>query len=186
MRLLFAFAALLAFASPVSAAIYDFNFVTGSAPSEDAIFMGYIDLGVPTNGQTMTFTLAVSNPDNAPYEIDESIEAISYMKNGNGVVAAQYQGEIDTINPCSPAICTGLIASPSMLSLGSGATRLLIVLDIRSPSNNFTADFALTVPDELRPSAIASVPEPSTWAMMLVGFVVIAFGINKRRLHHAL
>lgn len=168
----------LSFASPSRAAVYDFNLVIGG-PNDEA--SGYIDLAIPTGGQGATLTLTTNNPDGAPYVIFEDVQGV---KKPFGAVF-DYAGGF-----CDPAICTGLLPSqfpsllPSTLSLGNGAIRIVFTFAITSPSDQFTADFQLTIPDELQPSAVTAIPELSTWAMMLLGFAGVGIAAYRRSQFH--
>jgi hypothetical protein len=86
-----------------------------------------------------------------------------YTSSGDGGLFAQLSGG-GGVNLGGAQLFTGTIASPTF-SLGTFAL---------SDDGFFSTKYSLTI------SAAAAVPEPGTWAMMLLGFGAIALTVRRR------
>lgn len=146
---------------------------------------------VPANAQTVTFNLTGSRT--ATFTLDDSIPD-SFTSNaltGNQIffnnVAGSFGGTAGTANI---SFGTNLIADLNIQSANLGFTQLTMPGDLfTGPASNptfntgtfnlsggFTAGPATLT---ITRAAVAAVPEPGTWAMMLIGFG--AMGVSLRR-----
>lgn len=127
---------------------------------------GYLDSftgGQGVNNSNSTFTIKFNGPVNragAFFEFNASAPAVTLTAfNGSSVV--------DSFSYDNPSCCS----SPQFLGF-QGVTFNSIQL-----SGITVSDF---ITDNLRFDSTAAVPEPTTWALMLLGFGMIGFAVRKR------
>ena len=150
---------------------------------------------MPAHAQAVTFTLTGSR--NATFTLDDSIpdSFSSSSLVGNQIffnaVAGNFGG---TAGIADISFGTNLVADLNILSSNLGQTQLSVLgggdLFTGSASNpvfttgtfslsgGFTAGAATLT---ITRAAVAAVPEPGTWAMMLVGFGAMGVSLRRRR-----
>lgn len=81
------------------------------------------------------------------------------------------------INRMGGTLANGLIesAGTANVSIFSGQLNRITVSGLSRGLGSFGGNLTFT------PNVVGAVPEPSTWAMMLVGFGVVGYGIRRRR-----
>jgi hypothetical protein len=180
-------AGIVAFAVPAKAEVYTFTFAGG--PN---------DLGVnatgtfSTTGNTIvsgsgSFTY-ISASDGAAVLVPVTAtgpltsDNIFPIDSGAGIL---FQGTTDTafffniFAPTGHSLGVG-INQDAWVSAVDGGGYLLGSLDFPGACSSCVADGALTITDR-GPSLTAAVPEPSTWAMMILGFCGVGFMAYRRK-----
>ncbi len=148
---------------------------------------------VPANAQSVTFTLTGSRT--ATFTLDDSIPD-SFTSNaltGDQIffnnIAGSFGGMAGTADI---SFGTNLLADLNIQSSNLGFTQLTGAGDLFSgdPANpifntgtfslsgGFTAGAATLT---ITRAAVAAVPEPATWAMMLIGFGAMGMSLRRRR-----
>ena len=148
---------------------------------------------VPAYAQAVTFTLTGSR--NATFTLDDSIpdSSTSSALVGNQIffnaVAGTFGG---TAGIADISFGTNLIADLNIQSASLGFTQLSAAGDLfTGPASNpifNTGTFSLSGGFLAGPAtltitraAVAAVPEPGTWAMMLIGFGAMGVSMQRRR-----
>jgi PEP-CTERM motif len=93
--------------------------------------------------------------------------------------SANYAGTFGNVTPNAPFSTYTLTARTAI----GGQLRALIGQDTRQPGAN---DNVGPILDNVRLSIAGAVPEPATWAMMLVGFALIGTSMRRKRATGAL
>jgi hypothetical protein len=131
-----------------------------SAATDSGITLGSFKLANGTNDYITAFELLVSF--SAPLGASSSTFAASLTGhvtgNHDGPVLINFDNTAQTFNY-------------------TGGAFTLTVLDLSVPAGQGSTSFALTG----RIEAVAAVPEPSTWAMMVLGFAGVGFIAYRRR-----
>lgn len=138
-----------------------------------------------TGSRTATFTLPSSNPDSF------TSSALVGNQIFFNAVAGNFGGTAGTANI---NFGTNLIADLNILSSNLGQTQLSLIgggdlftgpasnpvfnIGTFNLSGGFTAGPATLT---ITRAAVAAVPEPATWAMMLVGFGAMGVSLRRRR-----
>lgn len=155
-------------ASPASAAVYNFDYLGAggiTGPGGPATFTidsttgtalngGQVDFSVTGlfNGVTQTVEVIFGKPFNDG-TFDLSPAALQFLGSNLGAFE-QFAG---------PALFTGSTSDP-VFNIGT-----------------FQLSSLLSGPATLTISAVAAVPEPSTWAMMILGFAGVGFMAYRRK-----
>jgi hypothetical protein len=113
------------------------------------------------------------------------LAGFTLVTNSDGIANSPF-GAFDYGLACS--ICdpnTGGLAGPLVFTVtGAGAT----LANIASATNTFNGQLVLFAADAISPTGVTGtvggggpVPEPATWAMMILGFGMIGVGLRMRR-----
>ena len=156
------------------------------------IALSSVALSVPANAQALLFDLSGSRT--ATFTLNTSTPS-SFTTDGIGDqiffnnIAGTFGGTAGTANI---SFGTNLVADLNIQSASLGFTQLIGPVDLfTGPASNptfntgtfnlsggFTAGAATLT---ITRAAVAAVPEPGTWAMMLIGFGAMGVSLRRRR-----
>ena len=156
-----------------------------------SIALSSVVASVPANAQALNFTLSGSR--NATFTLDDSVpDSFTSSFIGDQIffnnVAGTFGGSAGTGNI---SFGTNLIADLNIQSANLGFTQLsgADLLFTGAPSNptfnlgtfNLSGGFTAGPATLTISRAVAAVPEPGTWAMMLFGFGAVGVAVRRRR-----
>jgi hypothetical protein len=135
-----------------------------------------------------TFTSLTTYPAGAPYSYS-NVNTGSFVPSPGGNFPGPYNYDVNCTTTASGNICGSSGTHPLHFSASSSGA-----LGINSPNGHgsfsadqiaFVADLSYTNGDVTKTglvaSSISSVPEPSTWAMMILGFFGVGFMAYRRK-----
>lgn len=152
--------------SPASAQVYTFDYsgtLQGTILGVGDIGTQHIDVTGTTDSTDLTNPLAVSNVSVSGLGTTESQGSGTLFSTGSTLNLSTGVGNL----------LFGNIDFGTLLSTGSSSANILSGAD---NSINFTATGGSGTL-----SLTAAVPEPATWAMMLVGFGAVGFSMRRKR-----
>ena len=183
-----AIAGMVSFAVPASAEVYNFTFAGG--PNDLAVNASGT---FTTSGNTVVsgsgifeFAPVAGAPGllfPAPGTVTLTSDNVFPIDSGAGIL---FQGTTDTnfffniFAPAGNALGLGVGTNEAWASAVDGGGFLFGSLSFPNTCSNCVADGALTITDA-GPSVTTAVPEPSTWAMMILGFAGIGFMAYRRK-----
>jgi hypothetical protein len=157
-----AFALLIA--GPASAAVFDFSYTDGGN----------------TFGSGQFFTSSVSSPFLITNVTgSETYQGVTEAITGVAAVNSYANNDNLLLVPASPAFVTfpgiSFTTATDAFNIGFVSPMYVIVQQSTDPAGTFPPGVTLTN------FSVSAVPEPSTWAIMLLGFIGLGFAFRQSR-----
>lgn len=174
LKLALAASAFVAFASPAAAAVQSCSLgdITPNAIACSGFYSGNLLSNTSTDIAAQTTALA-----SIGYTFNGDYTTVQLQQNLSGTTTIDFAGLLTGINYIGVHYGNGNGAPTG----GQGGTTAFYEIDAGAGLDSFTLNFPASSSVALYTATPGAVPEPATWAMMLLGFGAVGTAMSRRK-----